>query len=200
MKTTLRAAAVAMLLVLVPGWGVPDAGAQAIRQGTREIFMDGLVDPDGVAGTEWDLQIGSGWFVKDNLEVGGLVGFFDNGRDVKEWSVGVFGELHLPFQFPETGILPYVGLRISVVDVEDEPGPALFGPGAAAEEGTAGTMLLDETALEGTLRPGVKYFLSDALALDLGIEVSVASERIYVNDGDLDDVDWGFSGGVRAYF
>jgi hypothetical protein len=102
--------------------------------------------------------------------------------------------------------MPYIGLRATVVDIEEKPVTVPLastsenggGGGGAVEAVT--TAPFEETAIEGTLRPGVKYFISDAVALDLGVNFSVASESIYVNDGKIEDTDWGVSAGVRTYF
>lgn len=164
------------------------ANGQMLSEGTQEIFGSFSLDPDNAAGnTEWMVDIGYGYFVMDNVEVGGLFGFEDSDlitQDLMILRIGAFGEYNWPIE--GTMWVPAIGLAVSYADIEIE------NPTEAANP--------EESALEVTLRPAIKYFISEAIAIDTGVDFRWASEDVYVNDRELDDTDWGISARIRAHF
>ena len=155
----------------------------SIMEGTREFSISGGYDPDGASGTELDLELGYGVFVRDGVEVGGLVGYASYedaggpGDDYKAWLLGGFVEYH--FDMASMSV-PYVGARIAYANEEI---------GA-----------WDESAFVYGPRVGVKHFIADNVAIDIALEYLLASEDIFVNDGVLEDNDLSISFGIRAMF
>ena len=158
------------------------SNAQMLTEGTREITLRGGVDFDGAAGTEADIGVGYGVYVMDNVLVGGTANWYDDGGDVTRYGVGAYGEYSFPELMPESQFVPYVGGNAAWQYSETTP----------EDSGS--------DAMELTARLGGKYFLSDSVALDLGLNFSWATDDIYNNDGEIEDTDWGLSWGVRAFF
>ena len=59
----------------------------------------------------------------------------------------------------------------------------------------------DADAWLGRLGGGVKYFMTEDIALSLAVNYDFASEELYVDDeGNLDDYNWTLLLGLRFYF
>ncbi len=155
----------------------------SIQEGTREFSIEGGWDPDGAAGAELELSFGYGVFIRDALEVGGLLSYLSYedaggpGVDAKGWELGGFVEHHFDMA---TMTVPYVGARVEYVKVE------------------LGSW--DESAFVYGPRAGVKHFIADNVAIDIALTYMLATEDIFINEGVAEDSDLSLSFGIRAMF
>jgi opacity protein-like surface antigen len=152
-------------------------------EGTREFSISGGYDPDGVVGSELDLELGYGVFVRDAIEVGGRLGYISNesaglgGVDSKIWALDGFVEYH--FDMASMSV-PYVGATL---------GYSNYDTGA-----------LDDGCLVYGPMVGVKYFIADNVAVDIALKYLLAGEEIFRNEGVMEDSDLKLSFGIRAMF
>jgi opacity protein-like surface antigen len=153
------------------------AQAASLTQGTSELTVDGLLDPDGASGTELSLDVGYGYFVQDNIEVGGEVSFADN-DDVMSYGLGGFAEYNLD---QGTALVPFVGAGLGWVNTEID------------------ALDVDDDAIVAGIYGGVKYFLAENIALTAQINLDWASEDIFLNDGDVEDTNIDVTLGMRFF-
>jgi len=158
------------------------AGAYAapLALGTQELRLDGGLDFDSAAGTDLSLTAGYGYFIEDYIEVGGLLGISDNDF-ITALSVGAFGEYNID---TATEAIPFLGaqLRLIYADIDT---------GASSDS---------ETALALGVYAGMKFFLTDGLAISGRLLVELASEEIYVEEDKVNDVDVAIDFGLRYFF
>jgi len=157
-----------------------NAHAAAIALGTQELRLGGGIDVDSAVGTAIALEAGYGYFVADYVEVGGLFGF-SNDDIISTFSIGGFAEYTFE---TETEVLPFVGAQIRLINADiDTP----FGD----ESETAGAL---------GLYAGVKFFITEELAISVRGLVETATEDIYIEDDDVTNVDVGLDFGLRYFF
>jgi hypothetical protein len=175
-------------LALIGGLcGTATAQRQAARgplitMGTQELGIQGNLtfdDPQGKFAT--DLAATYGYFIADNLEIGGKGGysrFSTPAGSADQLTLGVFGELH----FPVYGMtVPYLGLDLDWA-YTDPPG--------------SGT---DSSAVASP-KVGVKWFVRDYFAIDTNMFYRLATDDIFTRDGRQRDTDWGAQLGLRVLF
>ena len=149
-----------------------------IQEGTRELLIEGGWDSEGATGTELDLAVGYGVFVRDEIEVGGTLSYESlSGGDLKVWELGGFVEYHFDMA---SMTVPYVGARVSYASYDQ--------------------VVLDDSVFKYGPRVGVKYFITDNVAVDVGLTYLFATEEVFNNDGTLEDNDLSLSFGIRAMF
>lgn len=149
----------------------------SLKQGTKEIVLEGLFDPDTQFDQQIDVGVKLGQFIQDNVEVGVLAAYSDN--DVlEEMGLGAFAE----YNFDQgTEIVPFVGVAVAWANVDADD---IESEDAATASGSV----------------GVKYFLAENVAASLDLTYTQASEDIYSEDGgDLEDKDMTVNLGMRFY-
>jgi len=154
--------------------------ATMLAYNTEEYRASGGLDFDSAAGTEFDIELGYGYFVKDYVELGGIAGYLDNDF-VSNGYVGGFGEYNFE---TETQLIPYVGVESRLIYASIDV--------AGVEE--------DTTALAVGLYAGLKFFIYDNLALSVRLLGEVASDDVYAEDNSVNDTDMGIDFGLRMYF
>lgn len=151
-----------------------------IMEGNQELGLSGNIDFEGpTGGVDIDIRGTYGYFISNFLEIGGFGNFSrELDGDVMRYGLGAFAEYHFPV-WPR--VIPYVGLSLGLqfVDVDFDE---------------------DESALIFTPRVGVKWFLRDYFAIDTNLFFALATDDVFVNDGDLDKYDIGINLGLRVYF
>lgn len=150
-----------------------------LRAGTQELGLSGNVDFDDPGGdVSLDISGSYGYFIRDFLELGAKAGYVrEQDGDAELVSLGIFSE----YNFPASAIgVPFVGLALdyAYADVLNEHNDAFVLTPAA----------------------GVKWFIRDYFAIDTRVFLNWASDDLYLNDGEADDIDWGLSLGLRTYF
>ncbi len=155
------------------------AQAASLKQGTREIGVSGLLDPSGGDGADIMLAGSYGYFIQDNIEVGGGAGYADISISTT-YSLYGFGEYNFDLGGP---MVPFAGAQL----------------GWAKTEVDLGLFEVDQDAVELALYGGAKYFLAENIAISGQLNLKVASEDIYVNDDDADSVDVTLTLGMRFF-
>jgi hypothetical protein len=153
------------------------ANNAAMAQGTQELRLQGGIDFKSAAGTDLAVDLGYGYFISDYLEIGGLFSFGDNDA-VSLLGLGAFAEYNLDTM---TSFVPFAGGQLSFSQVD------IRGAG-------------DETALSLGLYAGVKFFITEDLALAARFLMEQATEDIYLDDRGADDFDYGIDFGLRYFF
>jgi outer membrane protein W len=149
----------------------------SLKQGTQEIIIEGLFDPDTQFDQQIDLGVAYGYFIQDSLEVGAEAAYSDNDL-VEEMGFGGFVE----YNFDQgTELVPFVGAGIAWANVDADD-------------------IESEDAVVGSVSAGAKYFLAENVAVALDVTYAQASEDIYSEDGgDLEDKDMTVNLGMRFY-
>ncbi len=151
------------------------AFATPIVQDTLELRLGGNVDFDNPNGEcDFLFDTGLGYFVVDDIEGGGLVTWAYDGSNFG-YGVGGFGEFNLDM---DVFIMPYVGLKLQY----------FFGD------------FYVENFVNVEFTGGLKFFLSESVAIYSELYYDLASEDTYVNDSEAESYDVGMKFGVRAYF
>ena len=157
------------------------SSAVMLSEGTRELVVIGLFDPDTEFDSQLDIGIAYGQFVQDLVELG--VGATLSDNDVLEtWSVFAFAEYNWDMG---TELVPYVGVTISYANAEID-----FGDGFDADD--------DAFGVGGSL--GVKYFISENIAISGALNYEWASEDIFFEDDGVEDTNFDVDLAMRFFF
>ncbi len=170
-----------MMLVLATA---ADLRAGRIEGGTFELSLAGVLDFEGAAGTTSALDLGLGYFVMDGV-LAGIQGSVFN--DDLQTRLGAFGTLEQHFE-TDTPWLPYLGLGVGVLTSKTE------WSGMGGEGGSDRT-----TAVAFGVTGGVKFFLTEAIAIDLSLRAVLASDDVFVSDGEPDNLDVSLRIGLRTF-
>lgn len=157
------------------------ASAATLSQGTKELQFRGNFDLESRVGQVIDFSLGYGVFVADQLEVGVRANIQDDDLTTN-WGLGLFSEYNFEMDSPW---VPYVGLAMDYQDNDID---------GAGETSTTDNALV----IGGSL--GVKYFLTENLAIDGSYVFDWATESIYFEDTTLTDTQSRFLFGLRFYF
>jgi hypothetical protein len=172
----MRTLIIALLTVGLAGM----AAAANVDAGSYEVRTSGNIEFQSSAGTRIDLEFGIGHFLVDLLEAGAIGGIFDD-DDASRWKLGGFVEYNF---VTETPFFPYVGgvLSLSGADLK------------------IGNDSENNTAIELDTRAGVKYFLTEDLALDALLSLQMATDDLYLDDRDAQKHNWRILFGLRYFF
>ena len=158
-------------------------GAALIDEGSSELGVGGALDFVGVNGTSVDLSLRYAYFFWDQISLGGVFGLY-NDDDLTRYEFGAVGEYN--FRLSEdyrplvgTDFVPFVGVsaRYAYADMSKNKSALLFG----AEGGT-------------------KFFLTDSAAVVFSLAGDLATEKIFPDDGDMQNWDLAIKLGMRFYF
>jgi hypothetical protein len=159
----------ALLLCALTGFGA------ALEQDTMEIGLNGTVDFENANGKVAVLsQLSLGYFVINDIQVGGLANFACEGTDIG-WGLGPYGEVNFDL---DSIVVPYVALRLTANFGEYYTSDHLLAEGAG----------------------GLKFFLSESVALAAEFFYDLASKSVFNNNGREQSSDFGLHFGVRSYF
>lgn len=141
------------LAIATPSFGV------MLKQDTVEVILEGSLDVENWKGNlELDLVAGMGYFVRDDMEVGGLLAYKDVEFD-SLWGIGAFAEYNVDFGLI---LLPFAGARVLYLD---------------------GDGYEDEYFLF-TLTTGIKWFLAQNVAISSTINLEQATRDVFQKDGN----------------
>jgi len=155
--------------------------AANIDQDTKEIGIVGGVDFDTAFGTEVDLALKGGYFWIDYLEFGGLIGISDNDV-VSAYELGAFAEYNFVLEAP---VIPYIGVALSYGSTEMQ---------------LKNTPKKDASAAIGSFNIGIKYFITEDVALDSDIIFRIASSEVFPEDNTSSDIDVQWRIGLRFFW
>jgi hypothetical protein len=155
-------------------------GAQAnmVSLGVREIRVQGMID--ATVDLNFQLEVGYGYFYRDFVQFGGLVGLTSTGGGDDTLIRGMCF-LEKTMEIDNLYWMPYYG-------------------GAA---GLFGRDMLNGTSAGVELMGygGMKYYWQDNLALGIEGRVTLASDDIYRSDDDeYDMVDWAILISTRCFY
>ncbi len=158
-----------MMLIAATSFGA------MVESETIELGIDGMLDfdnPEGHAESILDLSLG--YFFWDDIEVGGLLGFRNNGSDFG-LGLGAFGEFIFDVDF---AVAPFIPVSMS------------FNFGDYYPD--------DHLLIE--LGAGLKCFVTEYLAVNLAFIYSLASEDVFINNEKAENYDLGLRAGLSCYF
>ena len=168
-----KLALIAMMAAAVTSFGA------TLPMDTLELRLGGQMDFSNPQGkVDWLLESGLGYFVYDNIEFGGIMDWGYNGNDMG-LGLGVFGEANLDL---DSFIMPYLAMRLEYC----------FGP--YYRNISEHNFILWEPAA------GLKFFLSESVAIYSELYFDLASEDAFVQNEDAKNYDLGLKAGVRCYF
>lgn len=150
-----------------------------IPMDTLELRLGGKMDFNNPEGkVDWLVESGLGYFIYDNIELGGILDWGYNGNDMGI-GLGGFGEANLDL---DSFIMPYVAMRLQYC----------FGPyySNVAEH----NYILWEPAV------GLKFFLSESVAIYSELYFDLATEKAFARGEDAKNNDIGLKTGLRCYF
>ncbi len=146
-----------------------------IQQDTIEIGLNGSLDFENFNGKVATAgQLSLGYFVLDDIQVGGITGWGYDG-DNFGWGLGPYGEINFDL---DSAIVPYIAIRMT----------ANFGDYHRS----------DHLLIEGA--GGVKFFLSESVALAGELFYDLASKQVFINNERDQNTDIGLRVGIRSYF
>ena len=150
-----------------------------IPMDTLELRLGGQMDFSNPQGkVDWLVESGLGYFVIDNIEFGGIVDWGYDGNDMG-LGLGGFGEANLDL---DSFIMPYFAMRLE------------YRFGQYYRNASEHNYILWEPAV------GLKFFLSESVAIYSELYFDLASEKAFVQGADTKNNDIGLKAGVRCYF
>lgn len=151
-----------------------------VDMGTKEIKGSGSLVGDTASGDAFTLQLGYGYFVRDQLQVA-VVGGFDDDDISTVWNLGVATEYNvLPYGWGAW--VPYVRAGLLAVGSD-------FSRGSS--QSTAALRFAG----------GMKYFLHDNVALALEAAWDYAFDDVFMDEGgNLNDNQWKLLFGIRVSY
>lgn len=156
-----------------------------LDQGTKQLALSGSYDGNHPLDYQLTIQGGFGYFVIDNLEVAGVLGWQSN--DVVDYlEAGALVEYNFNFG---SAFVPFVGIGALYTTLE-------FNDNIYNDADSP-----DASAWLGRVYAGGKYFVDDNVAIGLSFNYDYATEAIYGDqDGGFDDYNWKMLLGVQFYF
>lgn len=150
-----------------------------LTRGTTEIIANGGIDIDSFVGTDIDLQLGMGHFIRDYVEVGGIVDFRDSDI-ITSYGVKGFGEYN---HDTLTYWIPYVGGSIGYEFIE------------------ADAANLDDSGVTLGIHGGVKYFFPghNNIAWTGQASLDWGSADVFDTDDGGDSIDFKLLMGLRYF-
>ena len=155
------------------------ASAGRTDQGTVGLGVNFNLDFDGPGGTTVDGGLLGGYYLSDGVLVGGSFSAYDD-----DYITRFAGFLTAEQNF-ETGTpwIPYIGARLGL----------MHGKYKIAGESESAT------ALAAGLTGGIKYFLTESIAIDLSIDAVLASDDVFLASGEVESYNISLKGGLRFF-
>ncbi len=168
-----------LLALILAGLTAGSVHAVTLATGTMETRLEGNIDPTTSAGTLIDLAFSYGYFFADNLQAGGRVALRDD-DNLTSYNAGVFAEYN--FETGSEDWLPFVegSLGLSHNDIRGYKS--------------------SDTAVVLGLQGGAKYFIAPNVAVSGALVGEWASEEIYADENDLEDLDIRLQFAIRYYY
>ena len=174
-----------LVVAWVCGLAVPAAmGSALITRGSNEIAVGGKLDFATAAGTDLDLNAKYAYFFWDRISLGART-TMGNNDVMNHFGIGLTAEYN--FILPEdirplfgTDLVPFLGVAV------DYQHAKLFDE--------------KENAVVFGTEGGVKFFLTDSMAITLSLVGELATEDIYADDLEATDKNLSLQVGMRFYF
>jgi len=173
---------IALFIMLI--FTLPPVVAQAPElSGKNELRLHGGFDYQGPNGDKIDLTVGYGWYLRDDLLVGGefqwalLEDISSKGGDYRSQQASLFAE---KLFIGDSELVPYVGLEIGFRNSKFED--------------------LDESGLLVGGRVGARYFLTESVSIDGSLSWLLADKEVFIVDFEAEDQYVYPSFGIKAVF
>ena len=170
-----------ILSLILSLWLLPAAAETPALAGKSELSLHGGLDYQGPNGDNIDLRIGYGWFLSDDLLVGGeylwtLMEDIAPGDYRSQQGSAFIEKLFLG----EGSLAPYVGGEIGFRNSD-------FGN-------------YNESGLVLGVRGGARYFLNEAVSIDLSLVYLSSDKDVYIVDFEAEKQYIYPSFGLKAVF
>ncbi len=138
--------------------------------GKNELSLHGGFDFQGPNGDNIDLQVGYGWFLRDNLLVGGEF----------QWAL---------IEDIAPGENDYRSQQASLVAEMLFAGDSKLVPHAGVEIGFRNSKFneLDESGLVLGARVGARYFVTESVSIDGSLRILLSDKDVFIVDFEADD-------------
>jgi hypothetical protein len=177
-------AVAALFALLLSGSAMAQDQAPLLQRGTQELAVSGALDFENRGDTTLDLIGRYGYFLRNNLEVGGVAQFSGNFDDAFRYGLGGFAEYHVPQWLAPRwpSLVPYLGADVLLSFVDTDLGD-------------------DNAALIFEPRIGLKWFIRNYFAVETHFFAALATDDLFQNKRDeLDFYDIGLRLGIRVFF
>ncbi len=146
-----------------------------LSEGTQEIQVGGFVNWNGRNDERTELKLGYGYFIDENFVVGPR---FSMGHDSADalFTFDAYTEYHFPVN---DIVAPYIGAALG------------YANNSKAEKSSAVTL---------SIAGGCKFFIVEDLALDLSLNHTQATERIFLSDLDFERQRTSIEIGLRFFY
>jgi hypothetical protein len=151
--------------------------------GKNELSLHGGFDFQGPNGDNIDLEIAYGWFLRDDLLVGGefqwalLEDIAPGENDYRSQQASLFAE---KLFIGDSDLVPYIGAEIGFRNSKFDD--------------------LDESGLVFGARVGARYFLTESVAIDGSLRWLLADKDVFIVDFEAEDHYVYPSFGIKAVF
>lgn len=173
----------AALLALLAA--APDSSAKAlVTQGSSEFGVSGLLDIESALGTDIEFDFRYAYFFFDRFSLGVLGGFGDNDATTR-FDLSLVSEYNFALSdsyrpLVGTDFVPFVGIGVGFLYADLNPG--------------------DETAAVFSGEAGLKFFLSDSVAVTASLLGKLATDDVFADDAKATNTDLSIRLGMRFYF
>jgi opacity protein-like surface antigen len=148
-------------------------------QGTVEAGAAFSLDFEGANGATLSGDFLGGYFIMDGVLLGGTVGVYND--DALTLLSG-FATVEQHFE-TDSPWLPYVGAKLGVMHSKADFGDSSDSITAMAIGATG----------------GIKFYITEMAALDLSLNFVLASDDVFVADGEPESFDIALKGGLRFF-
>lgn len=175
-------ARIALLLCIM--FSLSNAFAQSPEpDGKSQLSLQGSLDFQGANGDNTDIQVGYGWYIDDATLIGGeyrwilIEDIAPGENDYRAQQAGFVAERLF---IGDSALVPYVGGEIGFRNSRFED--------------------LDESGLVYGGRLGIRYFLTESVAVDVSANLLFSDKQVFIVDFDAEDQYVYPSFGLKAIF
>ncbi len=189
-----------LMVCALVGLVAASVSAQDLSQGRNEIGLSGnikLDEPDPID-YQVDLDVKYGYFVRDRIQVGANVGVSANDLS---WtlSLGPYAEYNFDLgeRWPNLSkVVPFVGAGIALATAEIDKPTRISDIDLDVDRGEGLTKTESSTGVALNGEAGLKYFISDSVALTGSFDFSWSSDDVFGGSSSAKNILLG----LRAYF
>ncbi len=146
-----------------------------LTEGTQEIQVSGFMSWNGRNDERTELQLGYGYFIDENFVIGPRLSMAHESNDAL-YTFDAFTEYHFPIS---EFVAPYIGASLG------------YANNSKAETSSAVAL---------TLSAGCKFFIVEDLALDLSINHTQATDKVFRSDLDFESQRTSIAIGLRFFY
>jgi len=167
-----------ILIIVAVAMMASGSFATLLSEGTQELGLSGMLDFQTAQGTEFDIELFYGRFFVDNMEAGPIIGLMNN----DDWTIfRIGGGIEYNFDLG-TEWVPFIG------------GSLLY----ANNNGPEGTENVSAAELGAAL--GVKFFMTEYLAISTALNLSIATDDLYMDKNEPQNYNINIDIGLRTFF